>query len=111
MDAVHEALGVEPDGLLFVRDVYVSEWGRTVRLSCIYRLSPSAGQLLTITFYECRELKWRIYALDDGRDEAAVVEARLGRGGHRSPAHLLTDRFGLTLTYGELLVQPAGDAP
>lgn len=106
MEQVIAALGVEPGGMLFVRELQVLDWGRVLRLVCVYRLSPDDDYPLDITFRDCRDMRWRIYAFDDGRPEVAVVDARLGRGGHRSPAHVLTDRFGLTLTYGELNIDP-----
>lgn len=104
MDQVYQTLGVEPGGMLYVRELQVVNWGRTLRLVCVYRLSPTDEYPLDITFLDCRDMKWRVYAFDDGRSEVLVVDARLGRGGHRSPAHILTDRFGLTLTYGEISV-------
>lgn len=109
MEPIHHTLGLEPGGQLYVQALQLLDWGRTLRLDCGYRFPDGTLQTLCLVFHDCREMKWRIYAFDDGRAEVALVDARLGRGGHRSPANLLTDRFGLTLTYGELKIERGGD--
>ena len=111
MDTIHPALGLEEGGQLYVQALHLLDWGRTLRLACVYRFPDGPAQKLDLVFQDCRELKWRVYVFDDGRPDVALVDARLGRGGHRSPAQLLTDRFGLTLTYGELHVEHGDSAP
>src|SRR5690606_28928435 len=102
MDAVFRALGLEPGGQLVVRSLEPREWGQTVRLECVYRARDGDDMPLSLTFADCREMTWRVYAFAGSQSQVALVDARLGRGGHRSPAHLLTARFGLSLSYGEL---------
>jgi len=109
MDTIDQALGLEPGGQLYVQALQLLDWGRTLRLTCSYRFPDGEAHALNLVFQDCREFKWRVYAFDDDRPDVALVDARLGRGGHRSPAHLLTDRFGLTLIYGELQVERGGN--
>lgn len=104
MESTLQALDLEPGGTLHVRSLHLLDWGQVLRLACVYRRPDHADQPLDLSFHDCREMKWRIYAFDDDRDEVLIVDARLGRGSHRSPAHMLTDRFGVTVFYGELQV-------
>jgi hypothetical protein len=109
MQSLYEWLGLDAGSPIDVQDIHLLDWGRTLRLACASRSPDGSVRRFDLVFHDCRELKWRVYAFDDGRDAVSLVDARLGRGGHRSPAHLLTDRFGLTLTYGELALERDDD--
>ena len=81
----------------------VLEWGRELRLDCVYRLGDGEARL-TIRFRDCREMRWRVYVHGEVTDESAVADLRLGRNGHRSQAQVLTEHFGVSVVYGELAV-------
>lgn len=98
-----EALDLEAGGILAVTCVQVLEWGRELRLDCVYRLGDSETRL-AIRFRDCREMRWRVYVHGDVTDESAVAELRLGRDGHRSPAQVLTEHLGVSVVYGELAI-------
>lgn len=60
-----------------------------------------------LRFDDCREQRWQFYSHitadpDVPFPRCTLVDWRWGRSQHRSPAHLLTDYFGLSLFYGTL---------
>lgn len=64
----------------------------------------------TLQLDDCREIQWRVYAhLKHPEDQtlptATFVNLRLGSDNHRKPLHLLTDFFGLTVSYGALRLE------
>ena len=77
-------------------------WGRDLHFSGVADTMP-----FHLHFLDCRETRWQIYShLQDESKPAfpptELVNFKLGRTQHRSPAHLLTEHFGLSLVYGEL---------
>ncbi len=108
MEAIYQALGVE-QGDLSVRAIHFEHWGRRLVFACRYRAGDQAGDF-TMTFEDCRELRWRVYVHAEPQPEAAIADFKPGRDRHRSPAHLLTDYFGLSLVYGSLEIRSDGDA-
>jgi hypothetical protein len=103
-DATFATLGLTPGGTLHVQRLALLDWGQVLELACVQRQHEQPDHPFTLRFTDCREMKWRTYAFDGTQDEVLLVDARLGRGEHRSPAHLLTDRFGVSLFYGALEV-------
>jgi hypothetical protein len=108
MDELLAMLDVEAGGGLVVRRMTVVDWGQTLEFECEYRHGETVA--FTLVFQDCREMKWRVYVHAAALDEAAVADLTLGRSGHRSPAHLLTEFFGMSLVYGELVIRRAGEA-
>ena len=65
--------------------------------------------------HDCRDIQWRVYAHlklpDDPTMSVAatsLVDVRLGSDQHRKPLHMLTDSFGITVTYQTLTVETNG---
>ena len=79
-------------------------WGRDIRFGC------KAGLVdFKLQFIDCREMRWQLYThMQDETNPAfpltELVNVKIGRNEHRSPAHLLTEHFGLSLEYGKLLL-------
>ena len=108
MDELLAMLGMAAGGALVVRRMTVVDWGRTLEFACAYRHGETVA--FTLAFVDCREIKWRVYVHAAALDEAVVGDLTLGRSGHRSPAHLLTEFFGMSLFYGELAIRREGEA-
>ncbi|GAB5492586.1 MAG: hypothetical protein Phog2KO_28010 [Phototrophicaceae bacterium] len=77
-------------------------WGRELHFSCV-----AESLAFNLNFLDCREMRWQIYThLQDDNNPAfpptELANFKLGRNQHRSPAHLLTEHFGLSLVYGAL---------
>ena len=109
-----EMLGVQPLGVFQVKAIELSGWGSDMKLACIYELTlPETSVLFDIHLADCREHQWRVYAhLKHPEDQtlptATFVNLRLGSDNHRKPLHLLTDFFGLTVSYGQLRLEKRG---
>jgi hypothetical protein len=74
---------------------------------------PEVSVPFDIYLSDCREHQWRVYAhLKHPEDQtlptATFVNLRLGSDNHRKPLHLLTDFFGLTVSYGQLRLEKRG---
>jgi hypothetical protein len=110
MDKVRlsEMLGLQSQGTFRVRTIALDGWGSTLTLACQYEIStPTVITPFTLQLIDCRELQWRVYThLKHPEDQtlptATFVNLRLGSDNHRKPLHLLTDFFGLTVSYGVL---------
>ncbi|MEZ4667903.1 MAG: hypothetical protein R3E39_08315 [Anaerolineae bacterium] len=106
-----EILGVQQPGVFQVKSIELSGWGGEMKLSCTHGLNLSDDALLfEIHLLDCREHQWRVYAhLKHPEDQtlptATFVNLRLGSDNHRKPLHLLTDFFGLTVSYGTLEIR------
>jgi hypothetical protein len=85
---------------LTLRTLHVLDWGRTLHFD-----GDAGGQAFAMTFEECREIRWRIYAHLDAGGETPLVDFAPGRDQHRSAANLLTGHFGLSVYYGLLRVE------
>jgi hypothetical protein len=113
MDTIRlcKLIGVEPDGSLVVTAISPMKWGEKLILNCQHEaLAPGGKTAFEIILTDCRDVHWRVYAhLKHPEDitlpVATVVNIRLGTGQHRKPFQMLTDFFGLTISYGELVVQ------
>ncbi|MCA0457360.1 MAG: hypothetical protein LCI00_25540 [Chloroflexi bacterium] len=106
-----EMLGLQPMGTFLVKSVTAGGWGSSLGFACLYELSPSSEPFtFTLQLDDCREIQWRVYAhLKHAEDQtlptATFVNLRLGSDNHRKPLHLLTDFFGLTVSYGTLRLE------
>ena len=116
MDKIHlsEMLGLEPLGTFQIKSIALDGWGSLLTLNCLYEItSPATIVPFTLQLLDCRELQWRVYAhLKHPEDQtlptSTLVNLRLGSDNHRKPFHILTDFFGLTVTYGELRLEKRG---
>ncbi|MBA3869128.1 MAG: hypothetical protein H0X30_08235 [Anaerolineae bacterium] len=106
-----EMLGLPATGTFQVKSIALDGWGSSLRFDCLYQVpSPTTITTFTLQLSECRELQWRVYAhLKHPEDQtlptATLVNLRLGSDNHRKPLHVLTDFFGLTVSYGVLRLE------
>lgn len=99
MDELYTALDIVPDsGKLLLTGFHVERWGRDL----VFRGRCDDSFAFALHFADCREIKWRVYVHAPPTTNALLADVRLGRSAHRSPAHLLTDFFGVSLVYGAL---------
>ena len=113
MDKVRliDLLGCQQGGDIQVKSITLDGWGSGLKLDCLYDLSNTITSF-TLQLDDCREIQWRVYAhLKHPEDQtlptATFVNLRLGSDNHRKPLHLLTDFFGLTVSYGALRLEKA----
>jgi hypothetical protein len=99
MSGLQTLLNVPPESAVLLRRVELVDWGRA--LVFVLRADEKNYEL---RFDDCREMRWRIYAHESEGDETPVVDFVPGRDSHRSPAQILTGRFGLSLWYGAIRV-------
>ncbi len=106
-----EAIGIQQGGSFFIIDLGFLNWGQEIRFNCRYE-PPESGAIVyfEMRLKDCRDLQWRVYAhltLPEGSmpPPAALVNLRLGSSQHRKPFQMLTDSFGITILYGDLLIQ------
>lgn len=102
-------LNAPAGGIFSVRNIQLLSWGNDLTLECLYEPIGAAAIRFQMNLKDCRELQWRVYAhLKHPEDKtlpvATLVNLRLGTDNHRKPLHMLTDFFGLTVTYGTLMV-------
>jgi hypothetical protein len=110
MDKVRlsEMLGLPAAGTFQVKAIALEGWASSLTLDCLYEVgSPTIITPFKLHLLDCRELQWRVYAhLKHPEDQtlptATLVNLRLGSDNHRKPLHVLTDFFGLTISYGTL---------
>lgn len=107
MDRIHilEQLNLPPMTPITITSLVMRQWGRDLIFAC----EAQDNVAFTVTFSDCREMKWQLYThmQDDEVNfpRTAWVNFRMGRSMHRSPAHILTEHFGLSLVYGEIKVK------
>ena len=101
----------QPFGMFWVRDIILFSWGYEVIFDCLYDLGePSKSVPFQLVLTDCRDMQWRVYAhLQHPEDRTLpatkLVNIHLGTEYHRKPMHLLTDSFGITVSYGTLVIQ------
>ena len=105
MTALHHLLNINPTNALTLLVVKWVDWGRTL----IFNISAGEAGTFTLRFDDCREMRWRIYAHETQGEVTPIVDFAPGRDAHRSPAQLLTERFGLSLVYGVMTILPTRD--
>ena len=96
------ALNLEPTAIIRFTSLSMQMWGRELLFSC-----EADTLTFNLTFLDCREMRWQLYTHLQDPDKPAfpptdLANFKLGRNQHRSPAHLLTEHFGLSLVYGAL---------
>jgi hypothetical protein len=98
--AILELLNLPTETPLTLRAMHLLDWGRTLHFE-----GDAGGRAFHLTFEDCRELRWRVYAhLDAGSLDTPLVDFAPGRDQHRSAANLLTGHFGLSVYYGALRI-------
>lgn len=102
MDELNTILGFPSETRLIITRMDLLDWGRTLRFQGV---AGDERILFTLTFDDCREIKWRVFAHTERGGESELADFAPGRDNHRSPAHLLADAFGITLVYGSLSIR------
>lgn len=111
-----EKLGLVTGGGLSIVDIQMVQWGRSLVFGCVYRTvsqgaPPDAPVHFSLVFNDCREIRYKVYAHIGHHESgevtsvADVAEMMLGQGNHRRDAHILTNHFGVTLSYGEAVAE------
>lgn len=111
-----EALGLVTGGGMSVTDIQMVQWGRDLIFECLYLTVPEGAPpddpvMFRLIFRNCREIRYRVYAHIGIHEQgqvtptADVVELSLGHGNHRRDANILTNHFGVTISYGEVRVE------
>jgi hypothetical protein len=106
-----QLLDVEPYGTFKISDLLQIDWGAELIFECVYEFpTPRPPLYFRLHLRDCRDMRWRVYAYlrhpeDLNTAIATLVNVRLGQGQHRKPLHLLTDFFGFSVSYGELVVE------
>lgn len=95
-------LNLQQDTAIQLTGLTLRMWGRDLYFSC-----QAESSQFELVFTDCREMRWQLYThIQDDENPAfppsELVNLKIGRSQHRSPAHLLTGHFGLSLVYGEL---------
>lgn len=114
-----DALGLVSNGGLAITDIQMVQWGRDLVLACRYQTTPMTAAPdppvhFNLVFHDCREIKYRVYAHIGVHEQghvtptADVAEILLGHGNHRRDANILTNHFGLTISYGEFHLERDG---
>ncbi len=103
----------QPGGQFLVTGLELRGWGSELRLNGGYEEAGLETRHFTIHLSDCRELQWRVYAHLKHPEDVTLpvshlVNLRLGSDSHRKPLHLLTDFFGLTVSYGSLTIVRVG---
>jgi hypothetical protein len=95
-----------PDSALQVSGLRLLGWGREMHFEGV------AGEAtrFRLKLLDCREARWQWYTHIDAPEDAAfplatIVDLHLGRDQHRSPLRLLTDLFGLVVSYGQIRIE------
>jgi hypothetical protein len=102
-------LAVPQGGIFQTKAITLDSWGSSLTFDCLYDLNHTST-FFRLKLEDCREIQWRVYAhLKHPEDQtlptATFVNLRLGSDNHRKPLHLLTDFFGLTVSYGTLKLE------
>lgn len=89
-------------------------WGRTLRFDALAKPADAPERAFSLCFDDCREMRWQLYThlQDAGRPpfpQTTIANFKLGRGQHRSPSHILTEHFGLSLFYGAAVLVVDGE--
>lgn len=109
-------LGLVPGGGLSIVDIQMVQWGRDLVFECVYRIAsrnapPDDPVRFSLVFKDCRDIKYKVYAHIGEHEQgqvtsvADVAELLLGKGHHRRDANILTNHFGVTISYGEIHVE------
>lgn len=102
-----EALSLPNATPLYFTALEMLLWGRGLYFSCEALLDDESLYPFVLQLDDCREMRWQIYTHLPSDNPISfprthLASLKLGRDQHRSPLHLLTDHFGLSLMYGAL---------
>jgi hypothetical protein len=111
-----DALGLVSGGDFTITGIELAQWGRDLIFECCYRTvslqaGPDEPVLFRLVFHDCREIKYKVYAHIGAHEQgqvtptADVAELALGHGNHRRDANILTNHFGVTISYGEIIIE------
>lgn len=115
-ERIIDTLGLVTGGGMSITDLQMVQWGRDLILECRYQtvsmdIAPDEPVYFRLIFSDCREIKYRVYAHIGAHEQgqvtatADVAELSLGKGGHRRNANILTNHFGVVISYGEAHVE------
>lgn len=101
-DPILDSLSLPETSIIRFVSLQQVMWGRDMYFHC--EVDEITFEL---RFVDCRESRWQIYTHIRDENKPAfpptdLVNIKIGRNQHRSPAHLLTEHFGLSLVYGDL---------
>jgi hypothetical protein len=104
---ITEALGLPPDSPITLTALQPVLWGQDLLFE-----GRCADVAFRLDLLDCRDIRWQIYAHTQavGRPAfppAQVVNLSIGKDQHRSPLRMLTDYFGLIVSYGQLQIASA----
>jgi hypothetical protein len=108
---ISELLGAHPYGAFWIKDIHLFSWGNEVVFECLYEPGAPAEPIpFQLVLHDCRDIQWRVYAHLKPPDDRALpatsmVNVHLGTGDHRKPLHMLTDSFGITVSYQTLQIE------
>ena len=108
---VLKTLSISDSGQIFLKHLKFVMWGQDLHFSAEVHSPDKEKITFEIHFLDCREMRWQIYTHIQETDSldfppTELVNFKRGRDQHRSPAHLLTEHFGLSLFYGTLEIIP-----
>jgi hypothetical protein len=92
-------------------------WGGEIVFACLYEPGAPADPIpFQLVLTDCRDIQWRVYAHlkppeDRSLPATSKVNVHLGSSEHRKPLHMLTDSFGITVSYQTLTVEKSGNPP
>ena len=103
---ITETLGVAPGTPLHLTRLDLLLWGQELHFEGL----AAESLRFRLRLIDCREARWQWYThmQPEGRPAfppAEIVDLHLGRDQHRSPLRLLTDYFGLTVSYGQFQIE------
>jgi hypothetical protein len=98
------ALGCADGSLLHITNQTALMWGRDL---IFYGICERVE--FQLQSYDIREAKWQLFShhhMDDpiAYPQTEIVSFKIGQTHQRKPATMLTEHFGLTWTYGRLVL-------
>jgi hypothetical protein len=104
MDELYRLLDAPAEATITIQSMQVNGWGRELIFHCVLQVYDAEVLSFILHLTDCREMQWRVYTHVAPDAENRLVEIKLGRDQHRSPARILTEAFGLVVFYGDLKV-------
>ena len=102
------ALKLVPNATIQLHGLELFAWGRDLNFLCDALIPAQDPHPFILSFQDCRDTRWQVYTHQEATiafPPAELISFAIGRSMHRSPARLLTEYFGLSLFYGDLLVK------
>lgn len=102
---ITDILNLPPGSLITLTSLQVALWGQDLLFD-----GESEAVPFRLILRDCRDVRWQLYAhmQVEGRPPfppANIANFSAGRDQHRSPLRLLTDYFGLSVSYGQLIIE------